>query len=79
MQKQELVAYWLDTAEKDYQAMKHLYASRDYHWSLFMGHLVIERLLKALFVAYHDEGMGVPHSHDLLLLAEKAVFGKLKM
>lgn len=72
MQKQELVAYWLDTAEKDYQAMKHLYASRDYHWSLFMGHLVIERLLKALFVAYHDEGMGVPHSHDLLLLAEKA-------
>ena len=26
LEKNELVAYWRDTAEKDYQTMKHLYA-----------------------------------------------------
>ncbi|MCL4514293.1 MAG: HEPN domain-containing protein [Firmicutes bacterium] len=68
MEKRELVEYWLDMAEKDYQTMKHLYASGDYHWSLFLGHLVIEKLLKALFVAHQAEGANIPRSHDLLLL-----------
>ncbi len=56
-------------AEKDHQTMKHLYASGDYHWSLFLGHLVIEKLLKGLLVAHQAEGVNIPRSHDLLLLA----------
>lgn len=51
MENAELVAYWLDTAERDHQTMQHLYASKDYHWALFMGHLVVEKLLKALVAA----------------------------
>lgn len=75
MHKDELVAYWLDTADRDYQTTKHLYDSGDYHWSLFMGHLVIEKLLKAILVACQPEGTSVPRSHDLLLLAEKGRIG----
>ena len=72
MDKDEVVTFWVNTAEHDYQTMQHLYDSHDYHWSLFIGHLVIEKLLKALFVAGHTEEAIVPRSHDLLLLAEKA-------
>ena len=41
MRKDELVTYWLDTANRDHQTAKHLHDSGDYHWSLFMGHLAI--------------------------------------
>lgn len=68
----ELVSYWVRTAEMDYQTMLHLYASRDYHWALFMGHLVVEKLLKALVVARGPGRSDVPLSHDLLLLAQRA-------
>ncbi|HBT49688.1 MAG: hypothetical protein XD49_0518 [Caldanaerobacter subterraneus] len=69
MEKDELVKFWLETAEKDYNTMLHLYESKDYHWSLFMGHLVIEKLLKALYVK--NIGPDVPRTHDLLRIAEK--------
>lgn len=50
--------------------MNHLYDSRDYHWSLFIGHLVIEKLLKAMYIQNVD--INPPKLHDLLRLAEKA-------
>lgn len=37
-----------------------------------MGHLVIEKLLKALVVARDIAESSIPRSHDLLLLAERA-------
>ena len=37
-----------------------------------MGHIVIEKLLKALIAQNNEEGTIVPRSHDLLLLARKA-------
>ena len=48
----------------------HLYDTKDYHWALFIGHLVIEKLLKALYVKNCDNN--VPRIHDLLRLAEQA-------
>jgi len=68
MKKQELIDFWIETAENDYGTMLNLYASKDYHWSLFMGHLVIEKLLKALYIKNIDAD--VPRTHDLLRLAE---------
>ena len=47
--------------------MQHLYEAKDFHWSLFMGHLVIERLLKAIIV--RKTKTHPPHSHDLRRLA----------
>ena len=70
MEKRDIVNFWVETAENDYKTMLNLYASKDYHWSLFMGHLVIEKLLKALYVKNKDNN--IPRIHDLLRLAEKA-------
>lgn len=73
MEKRDIVNFWVETAENDYKTMLNLYASKDYHWSLFMGHLVIEKLLKALYVKNKDNN--IPRIHDLLRLAEKAEIG----
>jgi HEPN domain-containing protein len=43
--------------------MNNLYKSKDYVWSLFLGHLVIEKLLKALSVKNNINN--VPKIHDL--------------
>lgn len=67
MDKLELIKYWEDTSDKDCDTMQHLFSSGDYHWALFMGHIVIEKLLKACYVKHIDEK--VPFIHDLLRLA----------
>ena len=69
MTKEELIKYWIDSSDRDYQTMSNLYEKQDYHWSLFMGHLVIEKLLKAYFVKTANNQP--PFSHNLLRLAEK--------
>lgn len=70
MERDILTNYWVETANRDYKTMLNLYASKDYHWSLFIGHLVIEKLLKAIYVKNIADNP--PRTHDLLRLAEKA-------
>lgn len=67
---EKIFNYWVGSAEKDFQTMVHLYESNDYHWSLFIGHLVVEKLLKAYFVNVRKKH--APFVHDLLRLAESA-------
>ena len=50
MEKEELILYWTESSEQDFRAMKHLFEKGDYHWSLFIGHLVLEKLIKAYYV-----------------------------
>jgi len=69
MNKQDVVDYWITSATNDYKTMKNLVLSEDYSWSLFVGHIVIEKLLKALYVQEVDEN--VPKTHDLSRLAAK--------
>lgn len=62
MDKEEIFKYWKDTSDKDYITMNNLFASKDYSWSLFIGHLVIEKLLKAVYkktqkISIHQEYM----------------------
>jgi len=64
--------YWIESSENDYDAMKNLYKSKNYNWCLFIGHLVIEKLLKALYIKNTNDAIGVPKVHNLLLLAEKS-------
>lgn len=49
--------------------MQHLFEKNDFHWSLFIGHLVIEKLIKAYYVKNVDNQP--PFIHNLLRLAEK--------
>jgi HEPN domain-containing protein len=68
--KEEVIKFWMESSDKDFQTMDHLYVSGDYMWSLFIGHLVIEKLLKAYYIRIKDENY--PMIHNLLRIAEKA-------
>lgn len=70
MNKEELVKYWISSSDRDFQAMMHLLEKGDYTWSLFIGHLVIEKLMKAWYV--ENISNTPPFIHDLVRLAEKA-------
>ena len=72
MKNQDLIDYWKDTSNKDYTTMMNLFKSKDYHWSLFMGHLVIEQLLKAIYLKNTADKTQPPRTHDLLSLAARA-------
>jgi HEPN domain-containing protein len=69
MNREALIVYWRESALKDCETMHHLFASQDYHWALFIGHLVIEKLLKAVYVKNID--INPPKTHDLSRLAER--------
>jgi HEPN domain-containing protein len=66
--RDEHIEYWVESAARDFQAMESLFAERHFVWSLFLGHLVIEKLLKA-FHAKHSDSVP-PRIHNLLKLAE---------
>ena len=59
--------HWIDSFDKDYKTMIHLFETMDYHWSLFLGHLVIEKLIKASVVISSKDH--APFTHDLTKLA----------
>jgi HEPN domain-containing protein len=70
----KIVDFWIQSSDQDYKTMTDLFATKNLHWSLFMGHLVIEKLLKA----YYTKIVGgfPPMLHDLRRLAE---LGGLKL
>ncbi len=59
----------MKSADLDYKTMLYLFKGKNYSWSLFVGHIVVEKLLKAYYVKNID--LNVPHIHDLLRIAEK--------
>lgn len=70
MEKTEVIKYWVASANKDFKAIGSLFNNGHYVWALFIGHLVLEKLLKALYVKNAD--MSVPFTHDLAKIAGKA-------
>lgn len=63
----EKIKYWVAISENDIPVMEHLFDSGDYSYSLFIGHLVLEKILKAHFVKNREESP--PRTHDLFKLA----------
>ena len=60
--------HWIESSNKDFKTMINLFKSKDYHWSLFIGHIVIEKLLKASVVKSLNDH--APFTHDLTKLAQ---------
>ncbi|OGV22888.1 MAG: hypothetical protein A2475_10420 [Ignavibacteria bacterium RIFOXYC2_FULL_35_21] len=50
MKIEEHINYWIDAAESDLQVAERLFIMGDYNWCLYIGHLVLEKILKAHFV-----------------------------
>lgn len=65
----KIVQHWIDSSEQNYSTMQNLINSQDYSWALFLGHLVIEKLLKAIYVKNLQQH--ALFTHDLLRLADK--------
>ena len=68
--KFKLIDYWLSSSDRDYKTMLDLHSTKNNHWALFMGHLVVEKLLKALYIKLRGEFP--PLIHDLRRISEKA-------
>ena len=51
---EKIVNHWIESSEDDYRTMVALYKSKTYNWALFMGHISIEKLLKAYYVKKHQ-------------------------
>lgn len=47
---EKTVQYWLDSAEYDIGVAEAMYEKEKFPYALFMGHLAIEKLFKALVV-----------------------------
>ena len=67
---EKVIHYWINTSDSNFKTMMNLFKSKDYHWTLFIGHLVIEKLLKAYYVKINN--YYPPLIHDLRRLAEKS-------
>ena len=65
----KIIFFWVESSNEDYETMLAMYKSKRYSWSLFVGHLMIEKLLKALFVKTNSDFP--PFVHNLIRLAEK--------
>ena len=60
--------HWIESGERDFKTMNNLFKSKDYSWSLFVGHLVIEKFLKACYIKNnHQHPLMI---HNLVRLAE---------
>jgi HEPN domain-containing protein len=69
---ERVYTHWLEMSDKDFETMRHLHQSGDMHWALFMGHLVLEKLLKACVVKKTNNI--APLTHDLSRLAGITTF-----
>jgi len=67
---EKIITHWIESSEKDFKTMMDLYETKNNNWALFIGHLVIEKLLKALY--FKKTNAFPPLIHDLRRICEKA-------
>jgi len=65
---EKVVKHWMATSDEDYRTMLSLLTTKSNHWALFLGHISVEKLLKAYYVKLHGEH--APFTHNLYRLAE---------
>ena len=68
--RDKLIKYWIDSSDDDYETMITMFEAKRYNWALFVGHLMIEKLLKAYYTQKKEDFP--PHIHNLLRLAERS-------
>ena len=65
----EQIEYWVSTAEHDLPVAESLFEKGHYVWCLFIGHLILEKIIKAHFVK--DTEQTPPKIHDLVKLVNR--------
>jgi HEPN domain-containing protein len=70
MDHKEIIDYWVTEAEESLTVAEHLYEKKDFSYSLFFGHLAVEKMIKAILVK--NGNTQVLRTHNLLRLAKAA-------
>ena len=65
----EHIKFWLDSAQDDLDSATVNFQNNRYNWCLFIGHLALEKALKANYVKYNDNKVP-PKIHDLIKLSD---------
>jgi HEPN domain-containing protein len=63
------IQYWLEGADYDFGVADAMFQTGKYPYALFMGHLAVEKLLKAIVVRRTKEHS--PYTHSIPILANK--------
>ena len=71
MDSVSLIKYWTDSSDRDYESMIKNYEVKQFTWALFIGHLTLEKLLKAIYAKVNKENPYPPKIHNLNILAQK--------
>lgn len=67
----DLMNYWIESSDRDYESMKKNYETKQFTWALFIAHLTLEKLLKAIYAKLNKESPYPPKIHNLNILAER--------
>ena len=70
MKKRDIIKYWIKTSEDDLSSMESNFNSGNYDWALFIGHLSLEKALKALWVKNNLSNIP-PRTHNLKKIADE--------
>ena len=60
MNNMELMDFWIESSDRDYESMIKNYETKQYTWALFIGHLVLEKLLKGIYAKINKENPYAP-------------------
>lgn len=71
MEKLDYIKYWIKTSEDDLNSMESNFVSGNYDWTLFIGHLSLEKILKALWIKNNQSDIP-PRTHNLKKIADEA-------
>ena len=67
----DLMKFWIESSDRDYVSMIKNYETKQYTWALFIGHLMLEKLLKGIYAKINKENPYAPKIHNLNNLASK--------
>lgn len=71
MDSTSLINYWIGSSDRDFESMIKNYEVKQFTWALFIGHLTLEKLLKALYAKINEKNPYPPKIHNLNILAQK--------
>lgn len=66
---EEHIKFWIKNAESDLESSTKMFENNIFNWSLFVGHLALEKILKAHWIKTNQQ-LTPPKVHNLLKLAE---------
>ncbi len=72
MKKADYINHWLRSSDHDLEVAETLYENEKYDYCLFLGHLALEKMLKALYIQNTDN-LIPPKIHNLVKLADLAL------